>query len=127
VVSVLRTHTQLMEEMAQGARFKYSDNLVRHANQIRATFDLLGPMEWHAAQAADLHSVKSEVALDEDQFESLAFASRRSLTNLVRAAHDSMERYDRDGLLEAIATMKQSCLNCHMLLPESVAPRVWEE
>jgi len=126
VISILRSHTQLMESMAQGTRFKYSDNLVRHANQIRETFGLLGPMEWHAAQAADLHSIESEVALNEEQFESLAFASRRSLTNLVRAAHDSMERYDREGLLEAIATMKQSCMNCHNLLPESIAPRIWE-
>lgn len=126
VISILRTHTQIMEDMAQGTRFRYSDNLVRHANQIRETFGLLGPMEWHAAQAAELRSDEDDVALNEELFESLAFASRRSLTNLVRAAHDSMETYDREGLLEAITAMKQSCMNCHQLLPESVAPRVWE-
>ena len=126
VISILQTHTQLMEEMAQGTRFRYSDNLVRHANQIRDTFGLLGPMEWHAAQAADLHSAEGDVTLNEEKFESLAYASRRSLTNLVRAAHDSMERYDREGLLEAIANMKHSCMNCHNLLPESIAPRIWD-
>lgn len=126
VIIILQTHTDLMEAMAEGTRFRYSDNLVRHANQIRETFGLLGPMEWHAAEAAALHSAEDDAALSEEQFESLASASRRSLTNLVRAAHDSMERYDREGLLEAIAAMKQSCMNCHNLLPEYVAPRVWD-
>jgi hypothetical protein len=126
VILILRTHTELMESMAQGTRFRYSDNLVRHANQIRDTFGLLGPMEWHAAQAAALHSAEGDEVLNEEKFESLAFASRRSLTNLVRAAHDSMVQYDREGLLEAIANMKQSCMNCHVLLPESIAPRVWD-
>ena len=71
-------------------------------------------------------SAEDDVVLNEEKFESLAFASRRSLTNLVRAAHDSMVQYDREGLLEAIANMKQSCMNCHALLPESIAPRVWD-
>ena len=126
VVSILRTHTQLMERMAQGKRFYYSDNLVRHANQIRDTFGLLGPMEWHATPSDELRSGEGDVVLDGELFKSLAFASRRSLTNMVRAAHDHMEGYDREGLLEAIAEMKQSCMNCHQLLPESVAPRIWE-
>ena len=126
VIFILRTHTQLMESMAQGERFRYSDNLVRHAIQIRDTFGLVGPMEWHAAQAVDLSYGEGDVELNEELFESLASASRRSLTNLVRAAHDSMESYDRAALLDAIAEMKQSCMNCHELLPESIAPRVWE-
>ena len=126
VISILRTHTQLMESMAQGPRFRYSDNLVRHAQQIRETFGLVGPMEWHAAQAAELLSGEGDAALNEDMFESLALTSQRALSNLVRAAHDSMERYDREGLLEAITAMKQSCMNCHDLLPESIAPRIWE-
>ena len=126
VISILRTHTQLMESMAQGPRFRYSDNLVRHAQQIRETFGLVGPMEWHAAQAAELLSGEGDAALNEEMFESLALTSQRSLSNLVRAAHDSMERYDREGLLEAITAMKQSCMNCHDLLPESIAPPIWE-
>ena len=126
VISILRTHTQLMESMAQGPRFRYSDNLVRHAQQIRETFGLVGPMEWHAAQAAELLSGEGDAALNEDMFESLALTSQRALSNLVRAAHDSMERYDREGLLEAITAMKQSCMNRHDLLPESIAPRIWE-
>jgi len=126
VISILRTHTELMERMAEGPRFRYSDNLVRHAQQIRETFGLVGPMEWHAAQATDLSYGEGDAALNAELFESLALASQRSLTNLVRAAHDSMEKYDREGLLEAITTMKQSCMNCHDLLPESIAPRIWE-
>jgi hypothetical protein len=29
-------------------------------------------------------------------------------------------------LMEAIAEMKQSCMNCRNHLPESAAPRVWD-
>jgi hypothetical protein len=127
VLTIIRTHVNLLEELSVTSRFKYSDNLVRHAVAVQDTFSLLGPMEWHAAEAAKLHSVKqgSGSELNEDMFESLARASRKSMTDLVRAAHDSMENYERDSMIDAINTMKQSCNNCHILLPKSVAPDIW--
>ncbi len=128
VMGVLRAHVSLLEELAVTDRFKYSDNLVRHAAAIQRTFGLLGPMEWHAAESAKLRSQRegSGINLDEDHFDELARASRRSIRELVRAAHDSMEEYDREGILTAIADMKQSCNDCHRLLPTSVAPDLWE-
>lgn len=128
VLNIIRTHVSLLEELSVTSRFKYSDNLVRHAVAIQDTFSLLGPMEWHAAEAARLHGVKQggNSQLNEDMFEDLARASRKSMTDLVRAAHDSMEEYERDGMIEAINNMKQSCNNCHILLPKSVAPDIWE-
>jgi len=127
VMDILRMHVGLLQELSVTDRFKYSDNVVRHATAIERTFGLLGPMEWHAAESARLHSkhMGNGTDLNEGMFEDLARASRKSLKDLVRAAHDSMEEYDRDGVLSAIERMKQSCNNCHTLLPEAVAPDLW--
>ena len=127
VMDIIRSHVNLLEELSVTDRFKYSNNLVRHAIAIEDAFGLLGPMEWHAAQAARLHSVKhgTKGELDEDRFEDLARTSRKSLKTLVRAAHDSMEEYEANGVRSAINEMKESCNNCHKLLPKSVAPDIW--
>jgi hypothetical protein len=127
VMEILRMHVHLLEELAVTDRFKYSDNVVRHATAIERAFGLLGPMEWHAAESARLHSkhLGDDAELDEHEFEDLAWASRKALKGLVRAAHDSMEEYDRDGILNAVNEMKQTCENCHSLLPELVAHDVW--
>lgn len=127
VMNVLRTHVNLMQELSDAHRSKYSVNQVRHAVAIERTFGLLGPMEWHAAEAARLHRQHqgNNGELDEERFEKLARASRQSLRDLVRAAHDSMEEYDQEGLLNAVQEMKQSCDNCHSLLPKAVAPDLW--
>lgn len=127
VIGILRTHVDILEELTVAHQFKYSDNLVRHAVAVEETFGLLGPMEWHAAQAAKIRSLKqgSSTKLDEDMFEDLARASRKSLKELIHAAHDSMVEYDRDGILDAISEMKESCNSCHSLLPKAVAPDIW--
>ena len=127
VMNIIRSHVNLLEELSVTDRFKYSNNLVRHAIAVEDAFGLLGPMEWHSAQAAKFHKVKhgSKGELDEDRFEDLARASRKSLKTLVRAAHDSMEEYEANGVRHAIDEMKESCNNCHNLLPKSVAPDIW--
>lgn len=127
VLDILRTHLGLLEELAVTDRFKYSDNLVRHALAVQDTFGLLGPMEWHAAEAVKLHNKHNgnSTDLNAEMFEDLASASRKSLKDLVRAAHDSLEKYDGTGVVSAINTVKESCTNCHRLLPKSVAPDLW--
>jgi len=127
VMDILRMHVYLLEQLAVTERFKYSDNVVRHATAIERTFGLLGPMEWHAAESARLHSklIGNGTDLNEQMFEDLARASRKSLKELVRAAHDSMEEYDGNGVLSAVNSMKESCNNCHRRLPEQVAPDLW--
>ncbi len=127
VVEILRTHAMLLEELSSGERFKYSDNLVRHANALDNAFGLLGPMEWHAAQSARLSSQtdQAEGSLDEAGFEELADASQKALSDLVRAAHYSMEEHDPEGMMTAIENMKSSCNSCHRLLPPSAVPDVW--
>lgn len=127
VVEILRGHVNLLEELASGQRFKYSDNLVRHAAAVERTFGLLGPMEWHAAQAARLYARNnaSDEQLDEASFEAMAEASQKSLKDLVRAAYASMEEHDADGMRNAITNMKNSCNACHQLLPPHVYPDIW--
>jgi hypothetical protein len=84
-------------------------------------------MEWHAAVSAQVRAELQgdKVDLDEDHFEDLGKATRNSMRTLIRAAHDSMDEYEQDGLSLAIDDFKQSCNNCHMLLPRSVAPDLW--
>jgi hypothetical protein len=126
VITILRSHARLLQELATGDRFKYSDNLVRHATALRQTFGLLGPMEWHAAQSARLYKPEAgDASLTEDAFETMAQTSQRSLNDLVRAAHDSMEEHDPEGMLTAIEQMKNACNACHALLPTSAVPDVW--
>jgi hypothetical protein len=119
----------LLQELAISPRFKYSDNLVRSAIAIERTFGLLGPMEWHAVQAAKISRERkgTDANLDEKIFDDLARTSQRALKEIVRAAHDVMENQDPDPdiLLTAIKEMQQSCNNCHSLLPKSVAPDLW--
>jgi AcrR family transcriptional regulator len=127
VMDIFRRQVTLLQDLATSPRFKYSDNLVRSASAIERTFGLLGPMEWHAVQAATIRSEYHGTAaeINEELFEDLARASRRSMTNLVRTAHDVMEYQDPESILAAISEMKQSCNNCHSLLPKSVAPDLW--
>jgi hypothetical protein len=127
VMNVMRTHVDLLQGLSQTHHFRYSDNVVRHAMAIERTFGLLGPMEWHAAVSAQVRAELQgdKVDLDEDHFEDLGKATRNSMRTLIRAAHDSMGEYEQDGLSQAIDDFKQSCNNCHMLLPRSVAPDLW--
>lgn len=127
VLEILRMHVALLEQLSTSSRFKYSDNLVRHAVAIKSTFGLLGPMEWHAAESASIaaRNKGANVDLNEEMFEDLEKASRKSLRDLVLAAHDSMEQHDAEGVIAAIKDLKKSCENCHSHLPKSVAPDLW--
>jgi len=127
VMDIMRTHVLLLQELPQVHRNKYSDNLVRHAIAVERTFGLLGPMEWHAVQAASIRSenLGTEFDLDEAMFEGLARISQNSLKNIVRSAHDAIEQQNPDSLLLAIDEMQESCNNCHSLLPKAVAPDLW--
>lgn len=127
VMDMLRTQILLLKELASSPRFKYSDNMVRNANAIGRTFGLLGPMEWHAVESASIRSEfkGTSADLDEKMFHELARASHKSMKNVMRVAHDVMENEDRSSLITAIDEMQQSCDNCHMLLPKSVAPDLW--
>lgn len=126
VITVLRIHADAIRSLTVH-EMKYSDNLVRHTIAIQRTFGLLGPMDWHAAESANLLKEKrtSGASMDAERFERLGKNSQKAMKDLVRAAHENMEEDDREGLLEALEQMKNSCNDCHAYLPSSVAPDVW--
>lgn len=127
VMDVMRTHIALMRDLAGRHHFKYSDNIVRHALGIEHAFGLLGPMEWHAAESAKIRSELqgTHMDLDEEHFDELVKASRNSVRDLIRAAHDTLREYDEEGVNAALDNVQQACNNCHVLLPRAVAPDLW--
>lgn len=126
LITVLRIHVDAIRNLT-AHEMKYSDNLVRHTIAVQRTFGFLGPMDWHAAESADLirGGKSSHAHMNVEQFEKLAKYSQKAMKNLIRAAHENMEEYDREGLLEALEEMTGSCNACHAYLPRSVAPDVW--
>lgn len=126
LITVLRIHVDAIRNLT-AHEMKYSDNLVRHTVAVQRTFGFLGPMDWHAAESADLLMERkaSHAHMNEEEFEKLAKNSKKSMKSLIRAAHENMEEYDREGLLEALEEMMGSCNACHAYLPRSVAPDVW--
>ncbi|HKI73062.1 MAG TPA: hypothetical protein VJ998_00340 [Pseudomonadales bacterium] len=126
VISILRAHADAIENLSTH-HIKYSDNIVRHAVALQQTFGLLGPMDWHAAQSAELMVNKNPTHLAEDQakFEGLEERSDFAMKALVLAAHNALENGNREGLKEALQNVKTSCNDCHSYLPASVAPDVW--
>ena len=127
VMDVMRTHVELLRQLSGRHHFKYTDNVVRHANAIQHTFGLLGPMEWHAAESAKIRSELqgTRIELDEEHFEELGKDSRQTIRDLIRAAHDTMDEYDEKGVNDALDSFQEGCNNCHRLLPRAVAPDLW--
>jgi len=127
VMDVMRTHVELLRELSERHHFKYSDNVVRHALAVEHSFGLLGPMEWHAAESAKIRSELqgTHMDLDEDDFGELGKESRKTIRDLIRAAHDTMAEYDAKGLNQALDNFQDGCNNCHRLLPRAVAPDLW--
>ena len=125
VIIVLRIHADAISNLSTH-KIKYSDNLVRHAVDLQRTFGLLGPMDWHAANSANLmNKDASNLGMDEEQFVTLQRRSRNAMRALVIAAQDAMVEDNREGVKEALENVKDSCNACHSYLPESVAPDVW--
>ena len=127
VISVLRSHVTSMRMILDNDTMKYGDNMARHAEALERTFGMIGPMEWHAAEAFE-HMRKSDVPdkLTEEQFDELAQHSHRTIVKAGRAAH----RYERDKnkalMHKAINDVIDSCGACHSKLPEGTVPHVWK-
>lgn len=127
VVSVLRSHVTSMRMILDNDTMKYADNMARHAEALERTFGMIGPMEWHAAEAfAHMAKSDAEVKLTEEQFDELARKSHLAIVKAGRAAH----RYERDNNKElmrmAINNVIKSCGACHSQLPKGTVPPVWQ-
>ena len=127
LISVLRSHVKSMRMILDHDTMKYADNMARHAEALERAFGMIGPMEWHAAEAFE-HMSRGDAPekLTEAQFEELAENSHQAMVRVGRAAH----RYERDKdkalMRTAINNVIESCGACHSKLPEGTVPRVWK-
>ena len=125
IVSLLRIHAQTIRQLSAN-EFKYTENLVRHANAIKRIFGLLGPMDWHTAKSITLSKrINSEEQMDDEMFEQLAKNSSRTLKILHSAAVQAIQEGDKNVVVEALENLQKSCEGCHAFLPPGTAPDVW--
>ena len=127
VVSILRSHVRSMRMILDHENLRYADNMVRHAEAFERAFGMVGPMEWHVAEAFN-YAQKSDAAekLTEEQFEELAENTRIAIKKIKRSA----VRYGRDKkkelMRDSINKMIKSCGACHSRFPEGTVPHVWK-
>ncbi len=127
VVSILRGHVQSLYNLTE-EDIKYSDNAARHANGLKHTFDMLGPMDWHAAEAMRLqqeNNKNKENLLTHKHFDDMAENSIKKINRLRQSAHRWMRDKDRGAFMKDLDSMMQTCHDCHVALPENTAPKVW--
>ena len=127
VVGILRSHVLSMRMILDHDDLKYADNMVRHAEAFGRAFGMVGPMEWHVAEAFSYAQKRdSGEKLTEKQFEELAENTRIAIYKIKRSA----VRYGRDKNKElmraSINRMIESCGACHSKFPEGTVPSVWK-
>ncbi|MBF0124192.1 MAG: cytochrome c [Magnetococcales bacterium] len=125
VITVLNIHADAIRQLANH-NFRYSHNLARHANALHDTFGLVGPMDWHAAEAVTLQKIsKDQPSLTAGQFEKMASQCQKSMKTLQRA---TLQRIEKGGeaapVIKALDDVQQKCNDCHYLLGGTV-PEVW--
>ena len=126
MVSILRTQVTALRFLLEN-EIKYSDNTLRHAVALEQTFGMIGPMEWHAAEAFNLmKDADIEDPLTEEQFADLADRSEESLEDLTRAADSYLRSKNAAVVTQAIRQMMEACSACHSKLPVGSVPKVWK-
>ncbi len=126
VVTLMRTHVAAMRWLMDN-KIRYSDNMVRHAIALERTFGMVGPMEWHAAEAFTyMRDSGAAEKLDEAHFEELAEQSHNAIHRLPRAAERYMRDSNKARMRDAINAVISSCGACHSKLPKGAVPDVWD-
>ena len=127
VVSVLRAHVLSMRMILDHDDLRYADNMVRHAEAFGRTFGMVGPMEWHVAEAFS-YARKTEAGekLSKAKFEELAENTRRAMTGIKRSAVRYMRDHDKGLMRASINRMIESCGACHSKMREGTVPHVWK-
>jgi cytochrome c556 len=125
VASILRGHVSAMRMILDSGEMRYSDNLVRHAQAIERAFGMIGPMEWHAAEAMRNARPSEANDLREQDFIALGEKSYNAIHALPRAAERYMRDRNKARLQTAINHMMNSCVACHSKLPAGYVPNVW--
>lgn len=127
IVGVMRSHVLSMRMILDHDDLKYADNMVRHAEAFERAFGMVGPMEWHVAEAFS-HGQKSDAAekLSEEQFLELAENARIAINKIKRSAIRYMRDKKQELMRDSINRMIKSCGACHSKLPEGTVPHVWK-
>jgi len=127
IVGILRSHVLSMRMILDHDDLKYADNTVRHAEAFGHAFGMVGPMEWHVAEAFN-YAQKSDAAekLSEEQFEELAENTRMAIRNIKRSAIRYARDKNKELMRDSINEMIKSCGACHSKLPEGTVPHVWK-
>jgi len=128
VVSILRSHVIALRDLTAN-EIKYSDNVARHAIGIKQTWDMLGPMDWHALEAKRLQKKKeggNAIILQQKDFDKMVDNSLTRVDRLRQSAHRWIRDNDRDAFMKDLDSMMQSCKDCHSLMPKNTAPAVWK-
>ena len=127
VVSVLRSHVLSMRMILDHGDLRYSDNMVRHAEAFERAFGMIGPMEWHAAEAFNYaQKTGATEQLSQDQFEALAENSHLAVRKIKRSATRYMRDKDKALMRKSINDMMKTCGACHSRLPKGSVPSVWK-
>ena len=127
VVGILRSHVLSMRMILDSEDLKYADNMVRHAEAFGRAFGMVGPMEWHVAEAFS-YAQKSDSAekLSEEQFADLAEDTRIAINKIKRSALRYGRDKNKDLMRASINNMIKSCGACHSRFPEGTVPQVWK-
>ncbi|MEO5351688.1 MAG: cytochrome c [Magnetococcus sp. XQGC-1] len=125
VISLLRLHANAIRQLAT-QEFKYSRNLARHAAALQHTFGLLGPMDWHTAEAVFLQEKKESGPVARvDLFEKMADQCQKSMKTLQQASLQHMESGGNpEPVLKALDDLQGKCNGCHDQL-HGAAPDIW--
>jgi hypothetical protein len=101
--------------------------MVRHAEAFERAFGMIGPMEWHAAEAFSFSQrTSADEKLTQAQFEELADESYMAIRQIKRSATRYMRDKNKDLMRASINDMIESCGACHSRLPEGSVPSVWQ-
>lgn len=127
VVGMLRSNVLSMRMILDYDDLKYADNMVRHAEAFERTFGMIGPMEWHVAEAYS-YAQKSDAAekFSEQQFEELAEESRMAIGQIKRSARRYARDKNKELMRGSINRMIKSCGACHSKFPKGTVPSVWK-
>ena len=101
--------------------------MVRHAEAFERTFGMIGPMEWHAAEAFNKAQESTDgVTLSKIQFEVLAENSNAAVRQIKRSAARYVRDKNKELMRASINDMMKSCGGCHSRLPKGSVPSVWK-
>jgi hypothetical protein len=127
VTGILRSHVLSMRMILEHDDLRYSDNMVRHADAFERAFGMIGPMEWHAAEAFNFSQrTSAKEKLSQAQFEELADESYMAIRQIKRSANRYMRDKNKELMRKSINEMIESCGACHSRLPEGSVPSVWK-